>query len=47
LYRYSTEPDLTKRLSVKDSIQHKWCGSKAAEKDLTAAGLCTLNQVDP
>lgn len=31
------EPDLTKRLSVKDALEHKWCGSKAPEKDLPTA----------
>mmetsp|Transcript_39401 Transcript_39401/g.97569 ORF Transcript_39401/g.97569 Transcript_39401/m.97569 type:complete len:359 (+) Transcript_39401:407-1483(+) len=28
------EPDLSKRLSVRNSMAHRWCGSKAAETNL-------------
>ena len=31
------EPDIEKRLSVKDAIGHKWCGSAASEEILSEA----------
>jgi|AntAceMinimDraft_11_1070367.scaffolds.fasta_scaffold21352_1 serine/threonine protein kinase len=35
LVRELMEPDLTKRLSVKDAVNHKWCSDKAPETELT------------